>query len=248
MDTIKGSPLGTGRKTAIIVGVLYIIGTVAGVLSLVFAGSILNAPDYLIKISANENRIITGALFVLLMGLALALVPVMMFPILKKQHEGLAVGYVIFRGALEAVCYIGMTVSWLLLTVVSREYVHAGASNVSYFQTLGAVVSGGNDSIRSILEIVFPLGALMFYTMLYRSGLIPRWISGWGLIAAILWLAVGLLGMFHLITPMSTIQVVLSLPIGVQEMVMAVWLIVKGFNLSPIMDSAQSVQVAISPA
>src|SRR6186997_1042058 len=98
MNTIKGSPRGTSRKTAIIVGVLYIIGTVAGVLSLVFAGPILNGPDYLIKISANENQIIMGALFVITMGLALAMIPAVMFPILKKHHEGLAVGYVVFRG------------------------------------------------------------------------------------------------------------------------------------------------------
>ena len=248
MNTVKVSRSGTSRKTAIIVGVLYIVGTVAGVLSLVFAGSILNDPDYLIKVSANENQIITGALFVLVMGLALAMVPVMMFPVLKNHHEALAVGYVVFRGALEAVCYIGMAICWLLLIVVSQEYVQAAASEASYFQTLGALVSGANDSIRSILEIVFPLGALMFYTVLYQSKLIPRWISGWGLIAVILWLAVGLLGVFRLITPMSTIQVVLSLPIALQEMVLAVWLIVKGFNLSPIFDNVGSAQVAISQA
>ena len=248
MNTVKVSRSGTSRKTAIIVGVLYIVGTVAGVLSLVFAGSILNDPDYLIKVSANENQIITGALFVLVMGLALAMVPVMMFPVLKNHHEALAVGYVVFRGALEAVCYIGMAICWLLLIVVSQEYVQAAASEASYFQTLGALVSGANDSIRSILEIVFPLGALMFYTVLYQSKLIPRWISGWGLIAVILWLAVGLLGVFRLITPMSTIQVVLSLPIALQEMVLAVWLIVKGFNLTPIIDNVGSAQVAVSQA
>lgn len=248
MNTIKGSARGTSRKTAIIVGVLYIIGTVAGVLSLVFAGSILNDPDYLMKVSANENQIITGALFVLMMGLALALVPVMMFPILKKHHEGLAAGYVVFRGALETFSYIAMAISWLLLISLSQEYIKAGAPDVSYYQTLGALVLRGHDSIRSILEIVFPLGALMFYAVLYQSKLIPRWISGWGLAAALLWLAAGLLGLFHLIVPMSTMQIVLSLPIGLQEMVMAVWLIVKGFNLSPITDKVESVQVAISQA
>jgi hypothetical protein len=86
----------------------------------------------------------------------------------------------------------------------------------------------------------------MFYTVLYQSKLIPRWISGWGLIAATLWLAVGLLGVFHLIVPMSTIQVVLSLPIGLQEMVMAVWLIVKGFDSASV--NFQSAQVLISQA
>jgi hypothetical protein len=248
MNTIKGSPRGTNRKTAIFVGVLYIIGTVTGVLSLVFAGPILDDPDYLLKVSANGNQIITGALLVLMMGLALALVPVIMFPILNKHHEALAVGYVVFRGALETVSYIAMAISWLLLLILSQEYVKAGAPDASYFQTLGVLVLKGNDSIRSVLEIVFPLGALLFYTVLYQSKLIPRWISGWGLIAAILWLAVGLLGMFHVITPMSTIQVVLSLPIALQEMVMAVWLIVKGFNLSPIIDNVGSAQVAIGQA
>jgi uncharacterized protein DUF4386 len=88
----------------------------------------------------------------------------------------------------------------------------------------------------------------MFYTVLYQSKLIPRWISGWGLAAALLWLAVGLLGLFHLIAPMSTIQVILSLPIALQEMVMAIWLIARGFNLSPIIDNVESFQVAVSQA
>jgi hypothetical protein len=69
---------------------------------------------------------------------------------------------------------------------------------------------------------------------LYQSKLIPRWISGWGLIAAILWLATTLLDLFGIISAWSTIQVVLALPIGLQEMVMAVWLIVKGFNPSAV--------------
>lgn len=226
--------MNTNRTTAIIVGVLYILGTVTGILSVVFSGPILNRPDYLIQVSANENQIIIGALFVLLMGLALAPIPAAMFPILKKQNEGLAVGYIIFRGALETVCYIALTISWLLLISVSQEYVQAGAPAISYHQTISALVLKGHDSSRSILEIVFPLGALMFYTVLYQSKIIPRWISGWGLFAASLWLAGGLLGMFHLVVPMSSLQLVLSLPIFLQEMVMAVWLIVKGFDSSAI--------------
>jgi len=248
MNTIKESPHGANRTTAIIVGVLYIIGTVAGILSVVFSGSILDSPDYLVKVSANENQIIIGALFVLTMGLALAMIPAVMFPILKKHHEGLAVGFVIFRGGLETVCYIGMAISWLLLIAVSQEYVHAGVLGAPYLQTLGALVLQANDSIRSVLEIVFPLGALMFYIVLYQSRLIPRWISGWGLAAALLWLGVGLSGVFHLMTPMSTIQIVLSLPIGLQEMVMAGWLIAKGFTLSPSNDHIESFKVAIGHA
>src|SRR5258707_15707851 len=88
----------SNRKTAIIVGVLFIIGTVAGVLSVLFTGPILDDPDYLTKVSSNQNQIIVGALLVLIMGFALAMVPVMMFPIFRKYNEPLAVG-LLFSGA-----------------------------------------------------------------------------------------------------------------------------------------------------
>jgi hypothetical protein len=225
--------MNTSRKTARIVGVLYIIGTVAGILSLVFSEPVRNAQDYLIKVSANENQWIMGALFILIMGLALAMVPVMMFPILRKYNEALALGYVVFRGGLEAVTYIALTISWLLLLPLSQVHVQAGAPDTSDIQALGNLLLN-TDEIGSILTIVFCLGALMFYYALYQSKLIPRWLSGWGLIAAIPYLATGLLDMFALISPLSTIGSVLQFPLALQEMVLAVWLIVKGFNPSAI--------------
>ena len=220
----KGEKLDSNRKTATIVGVLFIIGTVAGVLSVVFAGSILSDPNYLIKVSANENQIIIGTLLVLLMGLALAMVPVMMFPIFKKYNEALALGSVVFRGALEAVICIAMVISWLLLLTVSQEYVKAGAPDASHFQTLGTLLLQASDQINHILVIVFSLGALMIYYLFYQSKLIPRWLSVWGLIGAILYLASGLFVMF------SVDFGILMAPLALQEMVLAVWLIVKGFN------------------
>jgi inner membrane protein involved in colicin E2 resistance len=102
------------NRTARIVGALYIIGTVAGILSLAFAGPVLNAQEYLTSVLANETRLVVGALCVLTMGLALAMVPVMMFPILRKHNEALALGYVVFRGGLEAVGYLAITTGWLL--------------------------------------------------------------------------------------------------------------------------------------
>ena len=87
----------------------------------------------------------------------------MLFPILKKHNEALALGYVVFRGALETVTTIAMVIGWLFLTVLSQEYIIAGAPDASYFQTLGTLLLNGNDSISTISQIVFRLGALMFY-------------------------------------------------------------------------------------
>ncbi len=225
--------MNTSRKTAIIVGVLYIIGTIAGALSLVFVNPILSAPDYLLQFSANKTQVITGALFVIIMGVALVMVPVMMFPILKKQNKALALGYVVFR-ALEAVTSIAIVIIWLVLITLSQEFVKAGAPDASYFQTIGALLLEAENWISPISTIVFILGALMFYYLLYQTKLIPRFISVWGLIAATPYLAAGLLSMFGLISPMSTTQIVMVVPLALQEMVLAVWLIVKGFNSSAV--------------
>jgi hypothetical protein len=224
----KGEKMNTNRKTAIIVGVLYIIGTVAGILSVVFTSSILNAPDYLTLVFVNKNQIVTGALFILLMGFALALIPALVFPILKKHNEALALGYVIFRGGLETITYIITVISMLLLLPLSQEYGKAGVPGASYFQTLGTLLKGVSD--LPILCFVFSLGALIFYYLLYQSNLIPRWISVWGFIAIALHLATGLLIIFGLQTGFDTSNLIMNFPIFLQEMVMAVWLIVKGFN------------------
>ena len=234
MNTTKESPRRTSRKTGIIVGVLYIIGTLTGILSLVFTAPILEQPDYLTRVSANPDQIVIGALFVLTMGLALAMVAVVMFPILKRYNEALAVGYVLFRGALEAVTYLALVIGWLSLPLISQGYVKAKAADAFYFQSLGDFVLGAHDQIGHVLTIVFILGALMFYSVLYRSKLVPRWLSGWGLLAAIPYFISGVLGLFTILSPMSSGQMVLVLPMAVQEMVLAGWLIVKGFNPSSV--------------
>ncbi len=222
------------RRIATLVGVLYIIGTVAGVLSVVTAGSILDDSAYLTKISENRDRFVLGALFVLTMGLALAMVSVVIFPILKKQHEILAVGYVVFRGALETATYLASVIIWLMLLALSQHFVEAGAPGASYFQTLGASLKDVNEWVGELIAIVFPLSALMLYYVLYRSRLIPRWLSGWGLLALIPYFAATFLALFDVIEPAGGSDVAMKMPMALQEMVMAVWLIAKGFNRSVI--------------
>lgn len=227
--------MNTNRKTAIIVGVLYIIGTVAGVLSMIVTWGLLDAPDYLNVLASSADRVQLGALLVLVMGVALALVPAMMFPILKRQNEALAVGYVIFRGALETLTYVGVATCWLLLVVVARRYTDSGAAIASQFQSLGILLVKAQDPIIiAVQNIFFSLGALIFYYLLYRARLIPRWMSGWGIVGAMMYLAAGVIAVF------STNLVILLLPLALQEMVMAVWLIVKGFNPAAVLQAKQA--------
>lgn len=89
------------RKTAVIVGVLFLIGDIAGILSAVVSGPLLNASNYLTIVPANENQIVVGSFLLLVMGFALALIPVVALPIFKRYNEVLALGYVVFRGRLR---------------------------------------------------------------------------------------------------------------------------------------------------
>jgi len=212
------------KKIARIVGILFIIGTGAGILSGVFTGSFLDHPNYLVEVSTNKNQLMIGALLVLTMGFALAMIPVMLFPIFKKYNETLALGAIVFRGVLEAVGYMAIVISWLLLLILSQVYVQAGSPDNSYFQTLGTVFLELGDWIGHLISIVFSLGALMIYYLFYKTKLIPSWLSVWGLVGGLLYLAVPLLAMFGIELE------ILYIPLAVQEMVFAVWLIVKGFN------------------
>lgn len=220
--------MNTYRMTATIVGVLYIIGTAAGMASAVVATPVLNSAEPLAGIAGNGNQLVTGALLVLVMGLALAMVPAMMFPILKRRSEAFAIGYVIFRGALEAFSYLALVLCWLVLVVISGQSADAGAAVASQFGSLGILLVKAQDPIIAVGDIVFGIGALMFACLLYQMRLIPRWISGWGILAAVAYAAAGLTAMFG-----TTLELLL-MPMLVQEMVMAVWLIVKGFNPSAV--------------
>ena len=223
----------THRMTAVIVGVLFIIGTVSGVLSGVVTLPTLEAADYLSEVAANPSGMITGALLVLIMGIPLAMVPVVMFPLFREHNEVLALGAVVFRGVLEAVCYMGIVIVWLLLVVLGREYVAAGAPDGSYFQTLGALLRAASHWTEHLLAIVFSIGGLMIYALFYRSRLLPRWLSIWGFVGGLMYLVAALVNIFDPQLPMLSVASGvgrLMAPLAVQEMFLALWLIVKGFS------------------
>jgi hypothetical protein len=224
----------TYRSTAITVGALFIVATVANVVgNLSFSGPILDTQDYLTSASANGNQLIVGALLELTGAFAVAGIAIWLYPLLRKYNEGLALGAVGFR-LIESVLYVLAAVVMLSILTLSQEYVRAGAADTSLFRASGASLLALRDWAGQLSVIAFAPGALMYYSVLFQSRLIPRWLSGWGIAGASLSFAAALLSMFGLIVPMAALFLILNLPIGVQEMVLAVWLIIKGFNPSAV--------------
>ena len=230
--------MNANKKTARIVGALFITATVASILATFgFLEPILNAPDYLISVSANETQWIMGVLIDAINSAAVVAIAVLLFPIFRKFNEALALGYVASR-IIECVILIAGHISLLLLLTLSQDYVQAGAPDAAYFQSIGSLLLGVYDWTFLLGPmIVLSLTALILNYVFYQSRLVPRLISVWGLIGATLMLAAGLLGMFGL-SPTSTITILLGLPLALNEMVLAVWLIVKGFNSSAIASPA----------
>src|SRR5512141_2496988 len=137
--------MNTHRKTAVIVGILFIVGTVSGILSGVVTAPIRTGSTFPLNVSASETQWIIGTLCVMLMGLSLSMMPVMLYPIWREHNQGLALGAVLFRGAIEAISYAVMVISMLLLVTVSELYGKSGAADASNLQALGSVLVASRD-------------------------------------------------------------------------------------------------------
>ena len=199
------------RKTAIIVGVLFLTSTVAFML-----GSIC-IQSYFIDKHPNINQLIIGVLLEVYCGVAVAGIGVMMFPILKKFNERLALGYVIFR-IIECAIIIVSGIYLLSLLKLIQDY-------------------------HLIIYLFTSIGGLMFSYLLYQSKLVPRLISILGLIGYALLLTGTLLDMLGHVDLDGAGMIVL-LPGGLFEIILPIWLIVKGFNSSAI--ASESVKTDIN--
>jgi hypothetical protein len=213
------------RSIARWVGILYIIGTVSGAIGMVgLIGPALGKPELLPALSMSENQLGLGVLLYMIMGFSLAMIPILCYPILKQVSSFLAKGFILFRSALEMVGYIVGALPILYLAVLGETWSKDPSSDQTSFLNLAHLLIGGMDRTAGITSIVFAFGGIMFYWMLYKARLIPRWISGWGLLGLLLYIVAGVFALLG--NGMES----LYMPLALQEMVMAVWLIVKGFR------------------
>jgi hypothetical protein len=222
------------RKTAVITGVVFIIATVANLMAGVLAGvfgPVLIGADYLTSLSANANQLNAGALLFVISYFASAGIAVAMYPVLKKWDAGLALGSVVFR-TIEAAFYMVGLVSLLSLLTLGQQFATAGAADRTSLQAIGGSLVSVHDHAGLLAVFAFCLGAFMYYYLFFQSRLIPRWLSGFGIVAILLMLAACVLSLFS-DNPITS-YIPLAFPIFLQEMVLAVWLIVKGFNPSVI--------------
>jgi len=217
------SPMATARA----VGVLFIVATVTAIVG----GTLLlplSEPNYLEEAAANQGQIVTGALLEMVLVLSVIGIAVLLFPVLRRRNEGVALGYVGTR-TLEAVLLLAAAVSALVVLGLSEE---PEAGSVA----MGDLALATRDWTYLIGSMaILGVSAVILYTLLYRAHLVPAWLSLWGLVGGVLILVRGVVEVYGVeLDPL--VQGLVAAPIALNEMVLAVWLIVKGFNPAALAD------------
>jgi hypothetical protein len=218
------------RANALAVGVLFIACTAATIQSAAPLGAPLGMSVDLGFLAANDDKVIWTALIEVVwaatgMGIAIGL-----YPVLRKFNPALALGAVAGRMVENVFVLIGALSLVAILTVSQQA---AGSADPSMFQATGDALAATRVWVHDFIAMIpFGIGTLLYSFILYRSRLVPRWLSGWGLVAAALSMVAFINAGFTQEFGFTTVTLVLSAPIAFQEMTLAVWLIAKGFNQS----------------
>ena len=222
----KRVPMNSLRKTALVAGVIYLI-TFVSIPTLALYGPVRNDPNYIVG-PGPDTPVIFGGVLEIIVALACIGTAVVLYPVVKRQNEGVALGFVGAR-VLEAAAIFAGVVS--LLSVVTLRQAGAGADALVTGQALVALHNWTTLLGQGFLPAV---NALLLGSLLYRSRLVPRIIPLVGLIGAPLLVASVAATLFGLKEPVSALSALAALPIALWEFSLGVYLIVKGFKPSPI--------------
>lgn len=214
------------KTTARVVGVLFIVATATAIVGGFLAEEPLKRSNALVSVSGSEGRVVTGVLLELVLVLSVVGIGALLFPVLRRWNEGLAIGYVGTR-LLEGVLLLGASVSGLVFLELSQDHGRAGLDGLA---PLGDAVLAGRDR-TSLLGGLVMLGVstLILNSLLLTAKLVPAWLAGWGLIGGALVLVCGALELYGLDVA-TVVQALLTAPVALFEMVLAVRLISRGFD------------------
>lgn len=216
-----------GQRKIRFAGLLFIAAMVAGIFSV--APSI-DSTKYLTEAAANSNNVIVDAFFQFVMSLAYLGVAILLYPTIKKFDGSLAIGFLSFR-IIAATLVVFGTILLLSILALSQEFVYNSPESSLDLKALGNVLKIKRDYINHVfMVLVLCIGNLMLYVVLIKSNLVPKWLSVWGLFGTLFSAIASVLIMFQSIDIITPEYLILNIPTAILELVLGMWLIVKGFN------------------
>ncbi|HQW25439.1 MAG TPA: DUF4386 domain-containing protein [Saprospiraceae bacterium] len=220
----------SNRSNAIAAGILFIIAAVAAMTGRILYGPILADPDYIIKGTAHEAQVLWGAFFEILTAFAVIGTPVALFPVLRKYNQSLAIATVSFR-LLETTMIIVGILSLLTIVTLSHEFTNEiNPDTTSYLLAGKSLLAFQNWTFAFGPNVALGPSTFMTGYLLYRSKLVPRFISILGMVGGPVIFTCGVLVMFGMFTQTSLWGGLLAIPVFVYEMSLAIRLLSRGFN------------------
>jgi hypothetical protein len=224
------------RKTALVAGAFYLITFIAGIPPAAFLlGPVLDDPNYVVSAGA-DTQVLFGVFLDLVNALACIGTAVALFSVVKRQHEGFALGFVTTRIFEAAIIAIGVV---SLLAVVTLRQAGAAGGDAASLVTAGRALVAVRDEAHLLGPGVIPgLNALLLGYLMYRSRLVPRVIPAMGLIGAPLFLVAASASVLGFNEQVSVLSGIGLIPIALWELSLGLWLTFKGFDPSaPILAS-----------
>jgi len=226
--------MSSARKTAVAAGVFFIVAAAAATAGLVLYGPVLSDPHYIVTASGDDARVLLGAFFEVILAIAVIGTAVTLFPVVKRQSEGIALGYVAGR-VLEAVVIVAGIISLLSVVTLRRDAAGAAGANAASLVTAGKTLVALHDwTFLFGPGLAIGVNTLLLAYLMYRSRLVPRLVAVIGLTGGPLIFASSAAVLFGLYEQVSAWGMIAAVPVFVWEMSLAVWLIVKGFRPSAI--------------
>ncbi|MBB3112867.1 hypothetical protein FHS18_004969 [Paenibacillus phyllosphaerae] len=185
---------------------------------------VLQRPEFLADLYSDRTKVVGGLMLELINAIAVAGIAMLLYPALKKHNEAFALGYFGSR-MLESAILIISLVGPIVLIAFSEDYMAAEASGRPLFQTIANIAVDAHFMLFELAMVVLSLGSLLFCHVLYRAKLVPRFLPIIGFIGYI-----GLLTSSCLAIAGHDIGSVLYIPGAIFEILLPLWLIVKGFN------------------
>ncbi len=227
-------PMDSTRRTALVAGSFYLITFIASIpAALVLLTPVLTDPSYIVS-SGADTRVVWGCLLDMVTALAGIGSAVALFPVVKRQNEALALGFVTSRMLEAAVIMIGV-VSLLAVVTLRQDLAGATGADAATLVTTGRSLVAIRDWTFLLgPSLMAALNALLLGTLMYRSRLVPRIIPTMGLVGAPLLLAATVATLFGSVEQFSPVASLAALPVAAWELSLGIYLVVKGFKPSPI--------------
>ena len=215
------------RSTTRLAGLLVFAGMAAGIFSVAPA---IDGADFLTEAASNTGQVLMAAVFQFMMALAYAGFAILLYPAIRQFGGSLSIGFLSFRIIAVSLVIVG-TIVMLSILALCQEVAGNVSQNTAAFEALGNVLRITRDYINHVFMILaLCAGNIMLYVLLLRSKLIPRWLSAWGLLGNLLSIAASLLVLFQAVGIITTEYLALNAVTALQEVVLGLWLIVKGFS------------------